>query len=894
MPKRLVPALLLLAGCQAVAYKQARESLREVPPPMDHGLDTRVLPSGLTVAAFQVPGQRDATVWLALGGGMADEPEDRPGLALTAVRAAMRAPRGVGGASLLEQLYALGALWEAEVLLDETSLGVRCRPAKLPQVLAALSDLLDDPAAGLTEALVRGAAAEQAAAIARGTGGLEAARDAVRQAALAATPFGRQPPTAASLQGLGLEEARRFLRASFDPSRAILWLSTGGDAEQAIERVAVALRGRAAGDPARPVPPAGPHDPTPPERRGRQTLALEGGDRETLLFAWVAPGLRFQPSASLGGVALREALGRRAGRPDLTAMVSHVSARFLPLDRAGVLLLEVGLEKGADVPMVRDELLGAVRSAGAIWGATSAAEVRLWRLLLRLEREGQLANGWVGPVGRLVRTVGAADAPEWASRNEQAQLGPSVAAWLEAWISPGPTVVAHVRPTGGQAGDSGAARAEGAAQVPRLVDGERSWPTAQSLVGAAVPGVGEVGRLLQRTGLDQARVERLPSGLTLVVLARPGAPFVALDLALPGGTRGPTEGLAARRALQAAESALHGDGCALAPTAVAYADAAVIRTSGPVAWLPAILESVGCWSRSLDAGSPRRPSPDEASGWLALDAVLTGGPVREAAGGRAWADAYLDQLTAAEGAVVVLAGDVEPEAVLPKLRQVFGRFGQSRRGISAPATPPWPRSRRVVLQDAPGATLASARIFLRLPDRTSFTSVEAGVLSRLVQEKVSLKLEPSGFTVGTDSSGFGDAAFQGLQVTGPPALLPAAVAEILGDLRQLRERGPSAMEAAQARWDVARALAYQFDGLAGASAGLRSLVFDGQPLDGWDQAGQALARLDAGALRALLERSGVGAEGLILRGDAATLLPLLRAERLEPEVLAPVQAARSP
>jgi predicted Zn-dependent peptidase len=883
---------MVLLGCQGVAYRSATAVLHAPPPSADHGIDAEALPSGLRLAVFQLPGQRDATAALSLGAGDADEPVDRPGLATVALRAAMLAPRGRGGGSVLERLYAAGALWRAGVDADEATVAIRCRPAALPQVVDTLSLLLEDPDDGIEDDHVALAREELAGALERGAGSGAAARSAARALALDGTPFHRPRPTPQGVRTITTAEVRRFLEASFAPERSVLWVATGGDAEQGAARVRGWLGPSALGDAAAPRPPALDFRAEPPPARTEvRTVDLVGGAKPRLLLLWRVNGFRFSPSARVGAYALRWLLERRAARKDLADVVESVSVAAESLDRAGVLLVEVGLFRSEDADRVRRAFLEESTTAHLAWDGRATADMVRWRTELRLGRERDLADGWPGPVARLVRSTGSADLPTWLDLNEQSQVGTSVTEWLRAWVDPGPTLVATV-----SASPEDRATARPGAEASEGSDGSgpRSWPAAPSLVAAAVPGPEAIAWIVEPPGFQEAHRERLPNGLELVVLQRPETAYAALRLGLPGGAVHVSEGLPAGLALRAAREALHLDGCPTAPLARAYVDGALIGIDGPPAWLGAAAESVACWSRAPSAPRQHLPSPDDATIWLSYEALVTGGPLPLPSGGQRWADAYLDRLGQPAGAFAVVVTAGPPGAELPRLREAFGRFRPGAATPTPPPTPPLPTVRRVLVEDVPGANQASVIILLRLPDGLLPTSAPAAALRALLIDRAQRKLLSGAIGVEPMSASTGAGRLEGPKLTGPAAFLPDAAMEMTRELARLREDGPSRLDVERARWDAARAAAFRFDTAAGAAVHLLGLLEAGLPLDGWDAFPRALAAVDAAAVQALLRASAVGAEGLLFRGDAATLHPLLTKAGLTPEVLAPPASAAKP
>lgn len=875
--------LLALAGCQHLAYDHAAYSLHQAPTPIEHGLDAQVLPSGLQLAVFQVPGQRDVTLSLTLGDGSADEPVGQGGVAVVALRAALRSPRLRGGGSAFEALHAAGALVEAYIHPDGSVVSVRCKRAFLPLVLTTLAALLEDPAGGVEASEVARAREEYAWELERAEGSAAAAELEVYRLALAGTPFAREAVTPAGVRALDLEAVRAYLTASWTPPRAILSVASGADAEATARVVTGQLAGRALGDPAHPVAPAPGHGAAPdPVYSGQRDVALVGGPGPRLLLAWRAPGIKLSPAAALAAEDLRGTLAWRARLKDLIGKTGRISTELLVLDRATVLLALVELKRPEDAAAVRTALVEASLRASGLWEQPSAEQLAWRRRSLRLGRERELAWGWPGPVARLVRAVGSADALTWSDVNEEAQGSAAARTWLQRYVDPGPAVVATVAATPERPASADGEVGRRAAEVGAPPAG--AWYTAPDPLAAAVPGPEALRRLLAPADLAAARRETLENGLQIVALRRPGAPITALRLVLPGGSIAPIDAPLVDATLRAARLALQAGGCGMAPPALAYSDAVTVGSHSPTAWVPALVESVACWGRELDGDGAGAPSEDRTLSARANHLALTG----ETLPPEAWpakARRYLAAIGQPQGAVATLVGDVEPEEALRLMRRAFGRFPARPPALAVP-TPARPAARRVVLVDVPGAKQAVAVIVLRLPDGLPVSSAELLVLETLLGDRAERTFGAVGLEVSRGRTSVGRASFLQVSLGGRASLVPGATSEQLRELERLRVRGPAPAELDAARWTTARQHAYWKDSVHGAAIGLGALAH-GQPPDAWDRLAGPLTAVDAAGVQRLAEGSAVGAEAIVVHGDAATLLPLLRQEGLQPEVLAP-------
>jgi zinc protease len=875
---RLALSLALLSsGCGTVRLpfhhsEEALASLKVPPPPIERTYEVLRLPSGLRMVTHRVAGQRDVTVRLAVQAGPVYEPAGKPGTAVVARLAVWLARTGPGGARLEESLFAAGALYDDTMSLDETAWEVRCRPAQLPVVLAALARLLDDPAAAV-----------EAADVAEVQARLEGDREriqaepavhlaAIEALALAGTSYQRPPPSPEAIQAVTLDDVRAYLRATFTPRRAVLTATTGLPPRDANQAMAAALPGRLVGDPAAavaPEPPPGQAPLAPFEPGATEVLELAGAER-AIWLAWPIPGARAEAEV-LGYAAawaLQNALaqGLSASRPP---GIGQPTVTYEAWDGAGVLVARLGLSRRADGELVRARLLAA------------AAGIRRWSgppgWVTGVVKQAAFLDASVGRQGNVARALRAAGAPDALARLE-AQATSLAGAWpafRDRWLAPGPSVVVEVRAPSGAAEGLGAAGrvAEGAAEPGR-------WPVAKEPLATAAPGRAEVARLLEPPGLDRARRERLPNGAEVVVLPRPGAPYVWANLMLPSGGGALSDVPVALESLALARAYLrHRSDCTDAAVPSAFTGAARLSGVAPSHRTTWLLETLGCWERAWP-GAASQAGDDPPRAWriaATLDALATGAPL-PAAGARPRpmdGPAYLERALHPEGATLIVVGDLAAvEPVAAAARQALAAW-PARQPEASPAPAPWPAARRAALLDFPGARNAAADILLRLPAVAGGSLAAELVATRLLLRRLERTLAPSRLEVSAFQTRIGGARYLYLSVDGAPALIPPALGEALAQAQALADGEAPAVEVDLARWGVARSLAYELDTGPEALEGLAFLAWRGLPADTWERFPAELAAVGPAEVRAALQSMGVGRESILVMGARATIDPAL-------------------
>jgi predicted Zn-dependent peptidase len=425
----------------------------------------------------------------------------------------------------------------------------------------------------------------------------------------------------------------------------------------------------------------------------------------------------------------------------------------------------------------------------------------------------------------------------------------------------------------------------------------------------------------------------LASGLEVRALALPGSGLFAAHLLFPGAERAVpaskaglttllaellTSGAAGRSAeafseaitslggeieAQATGGALvvsaQGLSRNLAPTLDLLADAVLRPALAPAdfererALLVARVESRASEPRQVAplVGAAALFGPDDprgrpAEGYTATVAGLTLADVKGAA----------PALLRPRGAILIVAGDFDPDALKVVLTRRFGGWRPAAAPpppapppITAPAT-----AARLLLVDRPGAPqtvilglrpLAPADGAVRTARRLAGVALGGGFTSRLMQ---SLR-EKHGYTYGA-SSAVAELSGQPVltvstavqtEVTGP------ALLELRAQLDLLSTGGLPPAEAAKARETARSDLAAQL-GTGGALAGaLLSTALAGRPASALEDAVAALDRTDA-ALVDAQARSGIFAAGgltVVLVGDRKAVLEQLTKAGLDAPVL---------
>jgi zinc protease len=705
------------------------------------------------------------------------------------------------------------------------------------------------------------------------------------------------------LEAATLEDVKAFFRSHYVPSNATLVVA--GDFEPAEARKLVEGLFGAIATAAAPAPPRPP--PARLEGEVRRVL-VDQVELPRLVLAWHAPATYAPGSAELELLAdvLAEGPSSRLDRRLVQELriAESVQAYLDPKLLGSVFRIEVTGTPGADLEKLKRETLAAVAELAAK-GPTEAearrvkaqAEVRLLEEREHLTRRADKLN--------LYRIVYGE--PDGFGRDLARYAGATIGSMREAARGLGPgrldLRVLPARPTAGAIPE-----ARPADLPPRTFE-----PPAPE-------------------------VFRLASGVEVRVVRRPGTGLFAAHLLLPGGAGAvPPE----RAGLAPVLARLLVSGAA-GRSAPEYADAvrslgAVVEAKATHAFMDV---SVSGLAANLDpalglfADAVLRPNlaredfereaalavarvearadePQQVAPLVAATALYGASDPR----GRP-VDGYsrtvktitLDdvrrlapRLLDPRGAVLVVAGDVEPGALRGALERRFGRW----RGPASP--PPAPLAPvtaapggRLVLVDRPGAPqtvifaarpaapadepLRALRQVVNVALGGSFTSR----LNQNLREKhgYSYGARSVFLTDGPQTTFLASAAVQ-TEVTGP------ALVELRRELDGLAQGGVEPAETAKARETARHHLVEEVQTSEGLAGALARAVIEGRPADALRRGAEALGAVDAAGAAAEARAGPYRFEGLtvVLVGDRKAILPQLEKAGFPAPALADAEGA---
>jgi zinc protease len=242
-----------------------------------------------------------------------------------------------------------------------------------------------------------------------------------------------------------------------------------------------------------------------------------------------------------------------------------------------------------------------------------------------------------------------------------------------------------------------------------------------------------------------------------------------------------------------------------------------------------------------------------------------------------------ERLFAPQNAAIVVAGDVQPATLLPKLEATFGAWRAKPGALvrKAPKTPAKAATdKRVVFVDRGGAQSQVQIVRFGVPhavkDREAFIVANA-ILGGMFSSRLNLNLrEKNSYTYGAHSyfsmrhgaGPFLAGAAVFADKTGP------AITEALSELEGLRRDGPTDEELALAKESIRLAMPGRFEGVSEVASAVSDLVVYDLPLDDFEKRS---ARIDAvtaaDVKRVANEYFGKEAMTVVVVGDKATVGP---------------------
>ncbi len=520
------------------------------------------MPSGLRVAIEQVDSAATIGVAWVVDSGQVDDPPGAPGLAHLIEHLALRAPNA-DGVPLASRLANLGAAGTNGITgLDRTTFCTFAPRSTLEEVVDAVAERLADPLRGVDEALL---AKEQMViheelalrhGIASSTGlGLVLAALVPPGHPLVHT---RDEAADASREHVSLEIARAFVARHYRPERMTLVLSGAIPPEigrRILGALPTAFVGRAAAPVAAIRRPLAKADLVPNPTVGLQPRAVDVTTPE-LWMAWLLPPVRGTETIEfevLGGVVARTLanLVDDGFLPDVLAVgvANHNSTV------GGFLIARLVLRPSADAGLIQRRVAESVSALAGLdyrfpgralitydkvlratvlptaLGMESIARRTMLRANLLHEDAGTSLATVMDHLEAITPSI-VADLANRYLREEQARA--------VLLVPDGPRVNARTV-------SISASRSPRSTDTTAPLDGDENGadPSDEDDDRAAQ---GDLLAVARAPGVSAALTTRLPNGLTVIALRRPGLPFASMVLGFHADPQ-PGESPAARQAV---------------------------------------------------------------------------------------------------------------------------------------------------------------------------------------------------------------------------------------------------------------------------------------------------------------------------------------------------------
>ncbi|WP_304608685.1 M16 family metallopeptidase [Hyalangium versicolor] len=917
-PRWALLVLVGLSGCAALSLPPNKPLAR---PVLFRGAYEE-FPSGLRLVVHEDPQASRVTVEVSYRAGATEEPPGKEGLAhlvehLTFVARPgdSRAPRRSS------QLLASGAESNAFTSHDGTDYFSATPPEQLAQLVVLEAGRLRAPLENVSEEDFRVARDVVVAELRQRyeTGPEGAQQRWLHEKLLTGSVYGRPSGgTPESLQRLTLEDARAFVKAHYTPAHVVVVVSGPLSSDEVLSTVRAGFAELTEPGKTGPTPPVQRVPPPfPPESPPHAPMVVLNGPVEYpyLWLAWTLPGLYSgQLPQALAAQGLAQ--GRLSSRLAWEDEAHQLSVSLEVMDGVALLIVRIEFLKAEDAEEVarfaRGQLSGLMVNPQAIGGLTASAQA-----MLLTQAFSSLEQFPVREATQFLRATGQADyVTGWPKQIREA-LSTDMGHYLHQYLRRERARMLLVLPE-----PSGSKRTVVGERFAPLAGSEDFGDTEQ-LLSPGTPGVLQVAR---PPGLDKAERFTLENGLQVVALRRGIMPLVEARLWVHAQTPG-TEGntLALSRMglhgsyVSASKAWFHGPKVG-ARTSLQLRDEGqpVLSVAAPSGNLIHVLMDMQQWVG--DAEVERRPF-DYVHDWQVrqleqessrsdtraeqafLARLFPGHPyglapsVEEArtiitSQANAWVKAQLTP----NHTTLFLVGDLPPT---PKLRsqiaEMLGGWGGKGPPLTPPPTPAPPRQRAVVLVDRPGASQAELQVGLRWPELSEREDATANTLEWLLEHRLDQQLrERLGITYGVrvTHEARSRASALRIRVAVERSAAAGAVEQLLAELGTL-EAEPLPREVVErARWQVARGYDLRFQTSALVAERLLELERLGRPPDYWEKYPEALAAVTPETVQALVKRLSLGAEVVVILGDAAALRPQLEGAGFQVQVLdrpAPVE-----
>ncbi len=906
----LLLPLSLLLGCAALTLPPNRPLAR----PVSFRGAYEEFPSGLRLMVHEDPRVTRVTMNVSYRAGATDEPEGKEGLAHLVEHLTFQArPGGERALRLSSLLLASGAEFNAVTSYDGTDYFFTAPPEQFPLLAALEAERLRAPLANVTEEDFRVARDVVVAELRQRyeTSPEGAQQRWLHEVLLPGHPYGRTSGgTPESLQRLTLEDARAFVKEHYTPAHVVVVVSGPLPSDTVRSTVRSGFAELTSSEKTGPIPPVRRVPPPfPPELGSRVPMVVRHGPVEypRLWLVWPLPGLYsgMTPQAFAAEGMLDRRLSTRLAREEQ----AHSTAVSLEvLDGVTLLIARIDLMKAEDAEDVADlaldQLVDLVRSTASQRALTeSARSALLTHAFMELEQFP------VREAARFLRATGQADYVQGWPQQIRERLSRDLSPYLYKYVRRERARMLLMVPE--QTGSGRTVVAEHFAPLP----GPEDFGDEELVLPPGAPNVRQVAR---PPGLGKAQRFVLGNGLRVVALHREGMPLVEARLWMH--TRPPATAaeltlsrLAVHSSyLSAGRRWYHGAKVG-ARTALQLRDQGqpVLSISAPAGNLPHVLEDMQQWMWDSDVELrpfedvqarllrelEREASRSDTRAERAMLAHLFPGhsyglaPSVEAvktftaAQATDWVEAELNP----DRTTLVLVGDLPPPS---KLRDQVGEMLGLWRGkggrVEPLPMPPAPRRREVVVVDRPGASQAELQVGLRWPVLSVEDDAAASALVWLLEHRLGRQFrERLGLTYGVHVSHEAGTQASMLRVRAAVerGATAGAVEQILAELGTL-EAEPLPHEVVErARWQVAREYDLRFRTAAAVAERLLELERLGRPADYWERYPEAIAGVTPGAVQGLVKRLGLGAEVVVILGDAAALRPQLESAGFQVQVL---------
>ncbi len=842
---------LALSACATALPPRGQVVMRDVSFPLR---DFR-LPSGLRVVVEEDRRSPVVAVVAVVGAGGTSDPAGKEGLAHVVEHLAFRA-RHAGSPSVWTRLEQLGAgSFNAFTSLDHTAYETVVPREALPELLKLEAQRLSAPLAGVTEQVfaVEREVVRNELRQRNETGFIGQVFHWVQETAFpAGHPYAR-PVVGSheSLSQLTLADAQRFVRKGYQPDNVTLVIT--GDVDlagmEALLKQSLPEAWHGEGPPLAVSPRLQEPAPEPPlaPRSARLVTHEAAVPSPELYLTWVLPR-GFDEASAVHDFVRASLSSELFGAMRTDGDIAGIGTGLIPGTRASLLVVRVPLNTGAHPEQSAEKVLDQVFRA---WDSNaSAGDVlgRQWSFQqmqrsvvigMALESEDLLARA----ERRAELTHFSLDARAYGrTQTALAMLdGAKVTDFAYKWLQRDRARILLVKP-----GENGVPALAASVGMP---PDEAVVPRQPGPLPAALASPAPITSV------------RLGNGLEVVLVPRPGLPLVSVGVALGGGEMSGTRGaaelaewVAFRKATFQGQPGDYG----LRSSRRLYRDHlryGMAGAAGNVGNMLAILgeqmdsmgtefaimrffnENVLPWRKAVE-GYP------EARAERVLQGALYGGhpygqpSTAEELGKVTQADVegWLSRVHSPANAVVVIAGEFDPQQVMPLVNQHLGNWGSKGAPVEAPPQPPLPGPSarpELLVTPRPGATQGHVQLACRLPETTPEAAARYALMASLLRARMWHQVrEQMGATYGFHtqvSMARGGAAHLLLEGVVDASQLGAAMTAVRTALTAYARDGVPAAEVESAR---GRLLAEQAVSLT-TSADWVSAVLNARML-GWD------------------------------------------------------------